>query len=125
MSQLGADPGAVDEPQLVGGEVVEVEAQGDELDLVVEVEGLEADGRAAGLVADGGEEGVEVESVTPGGAAEKAGVQGGDRIVEIAGLPVKNIGEYMKAMAVQKKGTTIEITLERGGKKVKVKVPLE
>jgi hypothetical protein len=70
-------------------------------------------------------EGVEVEGVSSGGAAEKAGVKDGDRIVEIAGKPVKNINEYMQAMALQKKGATIEIVVVRGKETKKLKVNLE
>lgn len=70
-------------------------------------------------------EGVEVEGVSSGGAAEKGGMKDGDRIVEIAGKPVKNINEYMQAMGLQKKGTTIEVTVVRGKEKKTLKVNLE
>ncbi|MFO0840981.1 MAG: M28 family peptidase [Gemmataceae bacterium] len=73
----------------------------------------------------GGEEGVEVESVTSGGAAEKAGMQGGDRIVEIAGKPVKNINEYMQAMATRKKGDKIDVIVIRAKERKTLKVNLE
>lgn len=72
-----------------------------------------------------GEEGVEVEGVTAGGAAEKGGVKDGDKIVEIGGKPIKDLNAYMQVMATQKAGTTIEIVVERAKKKMTLKIPLE
>ena len=66
--------------------------------------------------------GVPVGGVSPGGAAEKAGIKEGDWIVEIAGTPVRNMGGYMRAMGGQKAGETIEVVVMREGKKVKLKV---
>jgi hypothetical protein len=66
--------------------------------------------------------GVLVEDVTPGGAAEKAGLKAQDLIVEIAGKPVKNIGDYMAAMAGQKAGQEIEVVVVRKDKKMTVRV---
>ena len=59
------------------------------------------------------------------GPAAKAGLKTGDRIVELAGKPVKNITTYMEAMAAQKKGDTIEVTVVRDGKKQNIKVKLD
>jgi Zn-dependent M28 family amino/carboxypeptidase len=69
--------------------------------------------------------GVLVDGVTPGGAAEAAGLKEGDVIVEIAGRPVKNIGGYMAAMGAQKPGTTIEVVVERKGQKMTLKAALK
>lgn len=69
--------------------------------------------------------GVLVEGVSPGGAAEAAGVKDGDIIVEIAGKPVPNITAYMGAMGAQKPGTTIDVVVERKGKKLTLKAKLE
>jgi hypothetical protein len=69
--------------------------------------------------ADGG---VLVDDVSPGGAAEKGGIKAGDVIVEIGGRPVKNIGGYMAAMAAQKAGQEIDVTVVRKDKKMGVKV---
>ena len=66
--------------------------------------------------------GVLVEDVSPGGAAEKAGVKAQDIIVEIAGKPVTNIEAYMAAMAGQKADREIEIVVLRKDKKVTLKV---
>ena len=69
--------------------------------------------------------GVLVEGVSPGGAAEKGGVQDGDVIVEIGGKPVKNIGGYMTAMSAQKAGTAVDVVVLRKGKKMTLKLTPE
>lgn len=69
--------------------------------------------------ADGG---VLVEDVVPGGAAEAAGLKKGDRIKAIGGKPVKNIQDYMAAMATQKAGVEVEVQLVRGDETKTVKV---
>ncbi len=66
--------------------------------------------------------GVLVEDLSPGGAAEKAGLKPKDIIVEIAGKPIKNIDGYMATMAGQKAGTPIDIVVLRNDKKVTIKV---
>ncbi len=67
-------------------------------------------------------EGVRIAAVTKGGAAEKGGVKDGDRIVTIAGKPVKNMTAYMEAMKGQKKGQPLEIVVERKGQRVTLTV---
>ncbi len=69
--------------------------------------------------------GVEVEGVTPGGPADKAGVKGGDVIVGLGGKPVKDLRSYMLIMSTQKKGGTIAVEVQRKGKKVKLEAKLE
>ena len=49
----------------------------------------------------------------------------GDVIVEIAGKPVKNISGYMTAMGAQKAGSTIEVVVQRKGKKMTLKADAE
>ena len=68
--------------------------------------------------------GLRLEGVSPGGIAEKAGFKDGDVIVEIAGKPVANITGYMTAMGAQKPGDTIDIVVERKGKKMTLKTKL-
>lgn len=69
--------------------------------------------------------GVLVDAVSPGGPAQKAGIKDGDIIVEIAGKPTPNITAYMTAMGAQKLGTTIDVVVERKGKKLTLKAKLE
>ncbi len=69
--------------------------------------------------------GVMLEGVSPGGAAEKAGLKENDVIVELAGKPVPNITAYMTIMGGQRAGTSIDIVVERGGKKLTLKADLK
>jgi hypothetical protein len=71
------------------------------------------------------EKGVLLQGVGDGGPAAKAGLKGGDRIVEMAGKPVKKLEDYMEVMSKQKAGDTLELVIERDGKKMTVKVKLE
>jgi hypothetical protein len=71
-----------------------------------------------------GETGVLVEGVSPGEAAEKAGIKLGDRIVEMGGKPVQNIEGYMQLMGTLKPGTTIDLTVLRKDQKVNLKVQI-
>jgi len=69
-----------------------------------------------------GTDGMRIEGVTGGGAAEKGGLQEGDVIVDIAGVPVRSVNGYMAALVGKKPGDTIDVTVLRGGKKVKLPV---
>jgi S1-C subfamily serine protease len=69
-----------------------------------------------------GADGMRIEGVTGGGAAEKGGMKDGDVIVDIGGVPVRSVNGYMSALAGKKPGDTIEVVVLRGGKKVMLKV---
>jgi hypothetical protein len=66
--------------------------------------------------------GVLIAEVRAGGPAEKGGIKEGDRIVEVAGMPVRNVESYFTLMLTQKRGKPLEITVLRKGKKIKLKV---
>jgi hypothetical protein len=68
------------------------------------------------------EKGVLVGGVTKNGPAEKGGIQEGDFIIAVGDKPIKNMAGYMAAMGAHKPGDTIEMTVERKGKKVTLKV---
>ncbi len=70
-------------------------------------------------------EGVLLNAVTEGGPAAKAGLREGDRIIEIAGKPVRDINAYMGLLATQKRGSAIDIGFMRDGKKLTFKVAPE
>ena len=74
---------------------------------------------------DDDEKGVLLEGVADGEPASRAGMKAGDRIVELAGKPVKNLQNYMEIMGAQKKGGTLEAGILRGGKKLTIKVQLD
>jgi putative serine protease PepD len=59
--------------------------------------------------------GAQVQSVTPGGPADKAGLQQNDVIKGIDGQPVHDPTELSSAIDVKKPGETIKIQIERGG----------
>ncbi|MDB5306607.1 MAG: aminopeptidase [Gemmataceae bacterium] len=69
-----------------------------------------------------GGDGMRIEGVTGGGAAEKGGLKDGDVIVEIGGVPVRSVNGYMAALVGKKPGDPIEVVVLRGGKKVTLKV---
>jgi S1-C subfamily serine protease len=66
--------------------------------------------------------GVLIGGVAENGPADKAGLKEGDRIVELAGKPVKNIQVYMVIMATQKRGQPVDVGILRKGRKMTVKV---
>src|SRR5262249_34837098 len=70
-------------------------------------------------------DGLLVDGVSDGGPAAKAGIKKGDRIVEIAGKPVKNIEGYMSAMRDHKRGEPLDIGIMRDKKKITLKVTPE
>ena len=69
-----------------------------------------------------GTDGMRIEGVTSGGAAEKGGLKEGDVITDIAGVPVKSVNGYMASLSGKKPGDTLEVTVLRSGKKVVLKV---
>lgn len=73
-------------------------------------------------------EGIRVESVSPGGPAAEAGVQGGDVIVAVQATPVTTGRELVKVMEGIEPGEKVALELRRDGKPLKVAVearPLE
>jgi hypothetical protein len=70
-------------------------------------------------------EGVLLDGVTDDLPAARAGLKKDDRIVQIAGKPVKNLEDYMEVLSSQKKGGTIEVGIIRNGKKLMVPVKLD
>lgn len=79
-----------------------------------------------GLMPDyeAGEAGMRVAMVVEGGAAAAAGIEEGDVIVKLAGLPVEDVQGYTEALDAQKIGETVEVVVKRGDaeKVLKVKV---
>jgi hypothetical protein len=66
--------------------------------------------------------GVLIGGVAEKGPADKAGLKEGDRIIELAGKPVKNIQVYMVILATQKRGEPLDVGFLRKGKKMTLKV---
>jgi S1-C subfamily serine protease len=64
--------------------------------------------------------GLIISGVSPGGPAEKAGLKGGDRIVEIGGTAIDNINDLMFVLQAAKPGQPTTITYVRDGKRATV-----
>ncbi|MBI4877457.1 MAG: Do family serine endopeptidase [Acidobacteria bacterium] len=69
--------------------------------------------------------GVLVDSVEPGGPAEKAGIKTEDIIVALDGKPVKDGDDLVARVSETPIGSSMAVTVDRGGKKVELKVTVE
>jgi Tol biopolymer transport system component len=69
--------------------------------------------------------GVKLSGVRGGSPAEKAGLKGGDIIVEFAGQKIKNIYDYTYALDAVKIGQSVDVVVQREGKPVRVSVTPE
>jgi aminopeptidase YwaD len=80
-----------------------------------------------GTIPDYGEEveGVKLSGVREGSPAAKAGMKGGDIIVECASKQVKNVYDYTFILGERKPGEVVEIVVLRGNERVKLQVTLE
>jgi S1-C subfamily serine protease len=63
--------------------------------------------------------------VRAGGPAEKAGVKGGDIIVEFGGQKIANIYDYTYALDAVKIGQPVKMVVERAGQRVTLTVTPE
>jgi Do/DeqQ family serine protease len=90
--------------------------------LGVTVQGVTND-LAAGLGLNKAE-GALVSGVTPGGAAEKAGIKRGDVIMSYQGRAVIDTNSFRNEIAATKPGTTIALGILRDGKASEVKATL-
>jgi serine protease Do len=82
----------------------------------------DSDTARALLKSYGATEGVFVQSVAPGGPAEKAGLKEGDIIVAINGKPVKDGGALVGTVTATPVGSPLDVTVLRGGKRENHKV---
>jgi len=67
-------------------------------------------------------EGLRVDGVTDGKPASKAGILKGDVVVKLGEQKVAGMTDYMKALSLISKGQTVEATVLRDGKEVKLNV---
>lgn len=68
--------------------------------------------------------GVLIEDVVPDGGAERAGLEGGDRILAINGEEVRDLEDYMSVLETLKPGQTVPIKYRRGEEEKTTKVTL-
>ncbi len=66
--------------------------------------------------------GVRLSAVAKNGPAEKAGLKGGDTIVEVAGRRIDNIYDYTYAIEALKVGQPIRIIVQRGEERLPLEV---
>ncbi|HEX9982859.1 MAG TPA: M20/M25/M40 family metallo-hydrolase [Thermoanaerobaculia bacterium] len=68
--------------------------------------------------------GVKLADVRPGSPAEKAGIKGGDVLVELGGTRIENLYDMTYALQDHKPGETVNVVVLRGGERVTLKATL-
>jgi serine protease Do len=68
------------------------------------------------------EAGVFIQSVTPDGPSDKAGIKDGDIIVALSGKPVKDGDQLLSIVTATPVGNPVDVTVIRDGKKMDFKV---
>ena len=71
------------------------------------------------------ENGVKFSDVKPGSPAAKAGLKGGDILVQFGDKPIGNLYDFTDALRRSKVGDVVEVTVMRDGKPLKTSVKLE
>jgi peptidase M28-like protein/PDZ domain-containing protein/PA domain-containing protein len=71
------------------------------------------------------ETGVKFSDVKPGSPAAKAGLKGGDILVQFGDKPIKNLYDFTDALRRSKIGDVVEVTVLRDGQTITAKVTLE
>lgn len=69
-----------------------------------------------GMVLEGDENVIQVQRIAPGGPAEKAGLQVGDRVVAVAGVHIRSVYQAVLPTLYKQPGDTIEFRIERDGR---------
>lgn len=70
-------------------------------------------------------EGLKIDDVNPGQAAEKAGVKKGDILVKFGTKTIKNVYDYTYALGEYKAGDKVELIVKRDGKEIKLEAVLQ
>jgi len=83
-----------------------------------------AGGPALGVTLAKAEGRLEVEAVSEGSGAEKAGLSKGDVISKVNGKPVKRIEDLIKVLEDMKAGDVVKVSLKRDGKVIEADVKL-
>jgi S1-C subfamily serine protease len=69
--------------------------------------------------------GYALSGVAPDSPAEKAGLKGGDRIVQFGMQKVESLEDFDAALRRYGPGDTVEVTVMRNGERIKLKVTLD
>jgi serine protease Do len=72
-----------------------------------------------------GSSGVILETVDPGGPADKAGIKGGDVVTEFDGERVRSVRHFLRLVQETTPGKSVPIVLSRAGQRVAVNVTPE
>ena len=70
-------------------------------------------------------EGVGIDSVTPGGPASVAGLEGGDIIVGMAGKTINTTGDLFSVLSEHKSGEAVSVDYYRGNQKLTTQLTLD
>ncbi len=65
---------------------------------------------------------VEILETTPGGPAERGGLEAGDVVLEIAGRPVETVVDYDHAADGFERGERVQYAVERGGERLTLEI---
>lgn len=68
--------------------------------------------------------GAKIEKLTPGGAAEKAGLKAGDVVIAFNGQSIASASELTAAVRLEKANSQATVTVVRAGKELNIKVRL-
>jgi putative serine protease PepD len=68
--------------------------------------------------------GAKIEKLTPGGAAEKAGLKAGDVVIAFNGQSISSASELTAAVRLEKANAQASVTVVRSGKELTIKVRL-
>jgi S1-C subfamily serine protease len=71
-----------------------------------------------------GDAGAYVQSVTPGGAADLAGIRDGDLIVDVDGTAIRSFDELRGFISSHSPGETVTVTVIRDGERIEIEVTL-
>ena len=71
---------------------------------------------------DSTNDGLAIDGARDGSPADKAGLKANDRIIKLAGIDIKNIQDYMKALNAMEAETEYEVIVMRGTEKLTLKI---
>jgi serine protease Do len=69
--------------------------------------------------------GVSIDTVEPGGPADKAGIKTGDAVTEFDGERVRSVRQFLRLVQETTPGRSVPVVLSRGGQRVTVNVTPE
>ena len=75
-------------------------------------------------VTDGSVDGAQVQNVTAGGPAERAGIREGDVITTVGDRPVRDAEDLVVVVMTHRPGETVKVTVSRSGRSMTVDVTL-